>query len=339
MKKSTLITLLTILCWCYASADINYKKFIEKHDVDTTTMKLVSDNPSDWWNAYIDGNMAYQEFQSNIKKKKGAEKEAQRITSLVPRFIPRLQSDVLDNANELCSTIQTAVGKDNDIELCIIDDPTFGAFSTYGEPGMTVVLHSGIFEAKGITDEIIIGIVAHEYAHCYLSHILQQEYSAAKKKRKNDLLVGFTQALNIIGAGADAYASAVAGTEANTDIYIQVSKDVQKKANLDLFAYYYKYAREQEFEADLIAYRFMEWAGYGGDTYIEALKIVEANEVYSRLFERIDDTHPTTRDRINFLEYVKEHPELINTNNGKIAKKRAERERIENDKNYDDIYR
>lgn len=65
--------------------------------------------------------------------------------------------------------------------------------------------------------------------------------------------------------------------------------------------YRYKYSREQEVEADIIAYRFLEYMGLGGENYINALRAIGyENDAY------YDDTssHPTTEFRVKLLEYL-----------------------------------
>lgn len=88
-----------------------------------------------------------------------------------------------------------------------------------------------------------------------------------------------------------------------------------------------QYSREQEIEADIVAYRFLEWCGIGGDVYIRMLKDYGKatgdyregeldKTTYSELFHAINsggspsrktrmmDSHPTTVSRIELLEYM-----------------------------------
>ena len=64
----------------------------------------------------------------------------------------------------------------------------------------------------------------------------------------------------------------------------------------------FKYAREQEIESDLIAYRFCEAIGIGGYAYIMALQLLDENDLYMRVDKT--DNHPTLGYRIAFLKYI-----------------------------------
>lgn len=311
----------------------NYKKFIEAHDVDEVTMSLKSDKPLDFWESLTANNLSFQKFLENISIGNG--KEAQRKVASFPRFNAKYRPEVILDMDETCDKLAGCVGKTDGIELCVVSDNTVNAFAAYSDRGMAVVLNSGIFSAKGVTPEIIIGIVAHEYAHCWLLHILQSEYTLSKRERRNKILAGVSAGLNAAAAGADAYASATLGTESNTEIYSQNILNLEKDIADDLYKYYFRYGREQEFEADLVAYRFMEWTGYGGEYYIEALKIIEANSRFSSMSIAEDDTHPTLRDRIAFLTFVRNNPDIKNTKNKKLSNKKKKREMFNND----DIYK
>lgn len=72
-------------------------------------------------------------------------------------------------------------------------------------------------------------------------------------------------------------------------------------------------------EADLIAYRFMEYLG-ASDEYIDALSMLGTEQ--DKIYNDYSD-HPKTSDRISFLKYVQTHPELGNKENDKLRKKIA----------------
>lgn len=332
--KNLLIFLISVILCGLKTAAIDYKKFIEKHDVDEGTMNLRSDNPLDFWESFIANNETFHKFLRDIENGKG--KDAQNRIAKFPRFNTKYRPEVMSEMSEMCNNIANAVGKATGIEMCIIDNDSFNAFSAYTDEGMAVVLNHGILTTKGITPEIIIGIAAHEYAHCWLFHILQSEHSYSKRKHRDKAIAGIAAGLSMIATAADAYTSANIGTESNAELYVDQIEKLEADIKEDLFKYYYRYAREQEYEADLIAYRFMEWAGYGGENYIEALKIFEANNDFlsMKIESEDDDTHPTIRERILFLTFVRDNPDIKNTQNEKIKKKRKIQDKFGND----DIY-
>lgn len=94
--------------------------------------------------------------------------------------------------------------------------------------------------------------------------------------------------------------------------------------------------QEQELEADLMAFRFLEWSGRDGREYIETLKILEANYPYQMTEEEKEiSDHPPLRERITFLQFVADHPELGNTANKKLLKEKSRKEKFGNDPLYD----
>ncbi len=313
---------------------IDYKKFIEKHDVDASTKNLQSDNPTDFWISLIENNESFSTFKEEIETSK--RKEAQNIIAKIPRFIPKYRKEVITECDEFISDIVHKVGKTNGLEICVIEDSSPNAFCAYSDEGMVVAIASGLLSAKGITENMIIGAVAHEYAHSCLLHILQSELAYNKRQRRNNALKAISAGLIAVEAGVSAYTNTTIGAGTHDVNYEECVNELERKASNDLFKFYYTYSREQEFEADLIAYRFLEWAGYDGANYIEVLKLLEANTTFTELEieEQIDDTHPTLRDRIAFLTYVKNNPQIENKLNKKLAKKKDQQKKFGND----DVY-
>lgn len=322
MNFKRILSFLIVTCISVTVNGIDYKKFLQKHDVDQETMSLKSNNPLDFWNSLKSNSEHLQEFLEEINSDKG--KAVGKIMAKMPRFNPRFRPEVLTDSFNICSDIAKVLGESSDIEICIVDDDQFNAFATYSDNGMVVAIHSGVFSARGVTPEIIFGLVAHEYAHCMLSHILQQEVANDKRNLRNKVITGIGAGLAVIGAGAEAYTSSQLGIEYDPDKYSDMLESLERSSNKDLYKFIHRYSRELEFEADLVAYRFMEWAGYGGDRYIEVLQLIEAVDPTGHLWtvEGEGDTHPTHRNRIEFLKFAKDHPEISNTLNQKIKKKK-----------------
>ena len=95
------------------------------------------------------------------------------------------------------------------------------------------------------------------------------------------------------------------------DYYDYLDNDVDVDVNVNVAPqfptpkFFFKYLPELEYEADLLAYRFMEYMGKGAD-YINGLKILGSS--YDALYGK-DTDQPTIQERINFLEYATAHPE------------------------------
>lgn len=97
------------------------------------------------------------------------------------------------------------------------------------------------------------------------------------------------------------------------DEYQDTQNSQKRTAGLQLI-----YSREQEYEADLIAFRFMQFLGCE-DEYIEGLRIL--GNSYDMQYDSFED-HLSIPARISFLKYVQQHPELGNKSNAKICNER-----------------
>lgn len=117
-----------------------------------------------------------------------------------------------------------------------------------------------------------MGYVAHEFAHGAFLHHIRGFYAEAKERRKNKLLGGITAGLNTIAAGANAYMAAVTGNECDNTPYIESNEKIENEIEISTLKYSFKYSREQEIEADLFAYRFLENLGCA-EEFINGLRI------------------------------------------------------------------
>lgn len=196
------------------------------------------------------------------------------------------------------------------------------AYTALTEDGFAMCITTELASKKGITYEILMGYVAHEFAHGALLHHARGFYAQAKERRKNELLGGIAAGLNGLAAGMEAYNAAAYGIPTSGTDYGAAIANIGNDIKISTLKYSFKYSREQEFEADLFAYRFLEHIGKG-EEFINGLRIL--GTAYDTLYDEYSD-HPTTGSRIDFLKYVQLHPELGNKKNAKLKKKRNEPE-------------
>jgi Zn-dependent protease with chaperone function len=184
---------------------------------------------------------------------------------------------------------------DFNIKFVYDDEPNASA-----DPDANIVINSGILDNKKLDYYSLLGITAHESVHALLLHSLQNAWMTQVKFKENQVVGAITAGAN---AMANAYAQAM-GVKVDWDDVNKTTADLATAAYDDAFnRYYYKYSREEELEADIIAYRFLDWIGVGGDSYISALKAIQPeNEVASN--KDNDGDHPTTEYRIQLLLYM-----------------------------------
>lgn len=295
------------------------KDFIQQHDIDNVTKSLRSENPIDFWESMTTNNQAYQEFLKACHKNEKTEKRISAWKDRLPKFDVRDNTFVLTNRDDLCNRIFPRAGLNDSITCCIVNDPSFNSFSIYSPKGSVVALSSGFVDAPGMTDEMIIGMVAHEYAHIYLEHMLQNYFLRAKVEGFN-LSSAVFWGVHFGGILGGAIGGAIEGASKGYAMDMGIPKGG------DLKGYNMKYYREMVLEADLIAYRFMEWSGIGGEHYIKLLRLIGANDPEGYLGDK-NSYYTCHQERLRFINYVKAHPELGNTINEKNLKKQKGREK------------
>lgn len=290
------------------------KQFIQQHDIDNETKALKSDNPSDFWESMVDNNLSFQKFQAKCHKNKKTEKFIQEWKSRWPKFDVSDSAMVLRDKQALCSRIFSKVGLNDSIACCIVNDTSFNSFSVFAPRGYVVALSAGVIDSPDITEEMIVGMIAHEYAHVYLSHILQNSILGGKIEGNNGIGLGLIGAC-FGGAIGGLIGGAIEGAAVGSAIKSWEPKGV------DARGYNVNYYREMVLEADLIAYRFMEWSGIGGEHYIKLLRLIGAKHPESYLGDE-NSFYTNHQERIRFINYVKDHPEIGNTINKKLRKKK-----------------
>lgn len=326
--RKVLVFILIILSMTLAySANVEkqYKKFIENFDVANEARSLDSVNVVAFWSTLLENNELCSKFVKDLQKNKGAEKEALSKTALLPRFYPQYDESIVESMQGFCDTLLMDMGIAElglNCSLHLVDSDEVNAFTALTEDGFAMCITTGLASKKGITYEILMGYIAHEFAHGALLHHVRGYYAEAKERRKNELLGGIAAGLNGLAAGMEAYNAAAYGVPTSGTDYGARIANIGNEIKSSTLKYSFKYSREQEFEADLIAYRFLEHIG-AGEEFINGLRIL--GTAYDSLYDEYSD-HPTISARIDFLKYVQQHPELGNKKNAKLKKKRTETE-------------
>lgn len=295
------------------------KKFIEQHDIDNETKGLKSDNPADFWISMVKNNGPYQRFLYDCQHKK-VKKFITKYEARLPKFDLKDETLVLTDKQGEFNRIFLRLGLADSISCCIVNDMAFNSFSAYAPgKGYVVALSSGFINAPGVTEEMIVGMAAYESAHIYLSHTLQNLFVGGKNGGGNFGSMGAVGGLfgGIIGGAIGGGIEALLSNKSMKD-------DIPKGRNLS--EYNIKYYREMVLEADLVAYRFMEWSGIGGDHYIKLLRLISANDPQGYLGDE-NSFYTCHQERIRFINYVKDHPEIGNKVNGKIMRKLSKKAR------------
>ena len=313
--------LLSLTTYSYAaSAEKEYKKIVEKYDVPPEAKGYNPNDPSAYWNALINNNDLLVKFVNDMKKGKGAEKEAFSEVAKIPKFNAKYNSFICDEMQGFCDTLLMNMGISGESPKCtlhIVYDDEVNAFTALTDEGFAMCISSGFITKRGCTYEMIMAAVAHEFAHGAYFHHLQRLYATAKARRKNELLGGIAMGMEAISAGIDGYTSGMTGQKYDGSIHSQNIERIGRQIKTETALYTFKFSREQEYEADIVAFRFMQWIGEE-QAFIELMKFLGSD--YDFLYDETSD-HPTTTARIGLAEYVKSHPEIQNKEIEKLRKK------------------
>lgn len=312
MKKLRFIHLLLLLLLTDISMSAYVfieKEFIEKYDIDSETKSLKSKDATDFWANMLENNLTYSEFVQRINANKNRTKDVQNFLKVQPRFSVDISSKVLNSHNPKCESFLKKVGLTDSITCCIIDDSKFQSSSFFSPEGHVVVLTSGVIDCPEVTDEMIVGMLAHEYAHILLSHVLWNR--SLENEHDTNLAMGIIYSFcsNYIALPPSSFYD---GSKSEGLNIIPPNAELEK--------YVTKYFREPELEADLIAYRFMEWSGIGGEHYIKLLRLMGSKDPENYRGDP-NSFYTNYQERISFLNYVRKHPEIGNKVNAKLRKK------------------
>lgn len=332
MKHFLLILTLLLSVSGYAKDNAkDFIKLIKKHDVPRKARDLSSEaSPNEFWSMVLDDNPIITNLVKDISKGKGAEKEALETINRMKLYDYSLQVDIIHEFKGYCDTLMMDMGLPSNIcELNIIYDPSPNAFAVLTENGFAICLNSGLLERLDYDYERIMAVTAHEFAHGAFFHHLRTEYEAAKKKRKDQIVGGIAAGLTAIAAGVDAYSSAITGNSYDSSIYTDQINNIARNMKLSSIKFRYKYNREEELEADLVALRFMEHLGQS-KKYQEALQMISSSKDYYWYEDDEFNDHPSTLYRLEFLNFVSKNPQ--HQNEVKLKEERVP------DRNADPLY-
>ena len=311
MKKLFFLFLAIFVTTFSFAQNKKFDKLIKEYDVIEYVKELDKSKPELFWDAVWRNNETLNKLYEAIEKKKSSAKAAQKdlyeaalfsadyYNNLPIRMDYQFVADTL--LKRIC--IQPIF---KGAEMHIIESDEINAFAC---PNGKMYVTTASIMCDSIPIEGMLGICAHEAAHFILQHSLAGAYAFRKKEKKNKIIAGVVSAVD---AAANAYAQAngAVGDESWDNVNERIESNVIWAGN-NALRYRYKYSREQEIEADIIAYRFLEYMGLGGEHYINALKAIGyENDAY---YDETSD-HPTTEFRVGLLEYLsnKNIPNLQN---------------------------
>ena len=285
-----LLFLITCMLFTISSKSQNYeqKKLIKKYDVARFINTIKRDKPELFWCRIAENNKRFKKLYKAIKRGKESALNAQNniikakeLSAEYYNNLPMLYEYNWVYGNRLQNELGIKkIFPEFSISFVLSDEPN--AFCT---PDGKVYVNEELIRLCNFKYEYLLGIVAHETAHILLHHSLERAYKIEKRINKGEII---SDVFSVILAD-DLYDI----VRLKNEMFEIIQKGTYEQ-------YFYRYSKEQEFEADIIAYRFLDFLGIGGDFYIQALRLLSP---YSNS-NILQSDHPTIAQRIELLKFL-----------------------------------
>lgn len=143
--------------------DNDFKKIIEKYDVAEECRRKKYNSGAECISDFLKHNQAYQKFNEDMQKNRGAEKEADRNFRLLPSFYPEYDESVITELQPMCGSILLKMDLKNvdpNISLHVLCYEEINAFCAKKDNSFGLGLYAGLLCTKGMDVEIIMAAVA-----------------------------------------------------------------------------------------------------------------------------------------------------------------------------------
>ncbi|MBR5728807.1 MAG: M48 family metalloprotease [Prevotella sp.] len=304
MKKIyVLVGLLACTCLETFGVELNYEAMIKRSDPWEYVNKIPREKPSEFWLSLINNNQEYLKLKEKMDHPTKLYTQAandyaydrnrkKQYYNLQKEYNRLLENEITDSLTKIFCLEEI----DKDAEFFFVDVDDLNAnCDSYGKMRIFTKL------VNELTFPELIAVCAHEMSHHILKHILASEYSFLKKQKRNQVWAEIGTGLTVGAVVASQAYAGVYGTQNNTDwgTYAQnVYNDLSNDAYHASANYYYRYSREEEAEADIIAFRFLQWLGYDGYEFITMLKKIDDGIMKKT---KKNDNHPVTIERIRLI--------------------------------------
>ena len=305
MKKLVSTFIVCFLATIIQAQSFKVKRVIDKYDVKCMVDTIKNRSAASFWKTVHNNNKRFIDFEKAFNKKNETLGQALIVIDAASKYNNEHESSTVDY-----DSLGIALSNDLGISKIIEDRPIKfilqqdinASMDAYGQ------MRINWGAVCKLSYEELLAICAHETAHYTCLHVVSGIWKTAKKYKNNRMWADIGAGLFIGAAAATSAYTASSGYEAtgankalsNADIIFQGAYNYADNATEK---FHYRYSRDEESEADIIAYRFLEYIGSSGDYLISAFKKMKL--LYGDSPEGDYEDHPTLSFRIEVLEAMK----------------------------------
>lgn len=315
MKKLIIITIFSICPYIIygqqfikqpkqSKADKKYSKIIEKLDIIKYLNIDTVHNENAFWETIEQHHTTLNKYKkAKIKNKSSANKAIEYIgkqladTDIEEYYIYDVPHITNNLKNAICG-----INSQYPVTISIVEDKYANAAIF---PNGEMYITDSLLHLLDYSYEKLVGICAHEMGHYIIQHAYIHQWKSYKKQITNTIIAA---TMSAAVAASDIYAASQ-GVEVDADGTSKYINDTFIEANYSSYLYKFKYSREQELEADIIAIRFLEWIGINPKYYIDVLRQLGTKNDH---MYNAESNHPTTKYRIDLLTYCIEKYPMTN---------------------------
>ena len=302
------IATFTLTCQAQSFWDIGLdcEEYIRQYDVPSELQNLPKNKVAEfWWKRHWYDKRIDKALTAKSKAAKNAINEytisCNYITQNIKpsKYCDENYKGLINKLNDIFDFHRIDVH----LEVHVMPDNEFNA-STY--PTGFIAINTGLIEKLATME--IVAVLAHEIQHFIGKHSLNRIYAIRKKERNNKV---WAEIGGAVAATAYAYAGAVNSQYTSTPNnqyaknIILASGAFDSDAYLATSRYKMRYSREQEIEADIAAYRFMQFIGADPKIWIGVLDKIAAMEGYKKTSKKND--HPSAVFRKKILLAIEKY--------------------------------
>ncbi|MCM1110452.1 MAG: hypothetical protein NC336_04540 [Clostridium sp.] len=292
-----------------------FLSLIERYDIRESVAAIDSGAlPEVFWERVSAGSPELSSLREAVARRDPATMAGIKRLHGLHRYSPSRSIARIDLLQSwIDSLAQRMLGISSHARAVVLRHPWATATIAEGDGGITYLLvNDGLLErcesfGADTASLMLEAAMARAYAHGVMAHHLR-EFVA--RERKLDRFALWSAIAGLVSGRVSREIMRQYDREEYIDDLRMLYPDRQYLENIEAesAAYYFPFSDELEIEADIVAYRFMEWRGHG-DAYIASVAMLDDPLLPPLVFTN-DNQSESTRFRIALLKFMRDNPDL-----------------------------